>query len=70
MKVFWALGIMAFASGACGAAEPATSPYSDFEVISVVPRSPSVKPLVMPIPAKEPNKQLASKDARPSEAGR
>ena len=61
MKVFWALGIVAFASGACGAAKAAPSDYSDFEVISVVPRSPSVKPLVMPIPAKEPNKQLASK---------
>ncbi len=70
MKVFWALGIMAFASGACGAADAATSPYSDFDLISVVPRSPSVKPLVMPIPAKEPNKQLASKGVRPSEAGR
>ena len=70
MKVFWALGIMAFASGAWGAANAATPPYSDFEVISVVPRSPSVKPLVMPIPAKEANKYLASKGARPSEAGR
>jgi len=67
MKVFWALAIMAFASGACSAAP---SDYSDFEVISVVPRSPSVKPLVMPIPAKEPNKQLASKGVRPSEASR
>ena len=70
MKVFWALGIMAFASGACGAAGAAPSDYSDIVVVSVVPRSPSVKPLVMPIPAKEPNKQLASKDVRPSEAGR
>jgi hypothetical protein len=70
MKVFWALGIMAFASSACGVADAATTSYSDFEVISVVPRSPSVKPLVMPIPAKEPNKQLASKGVGPSEAGR
>ena len=61
MKVFWALGIVAFASGACCAAEATPSDYSGFEVISVVPRSPSVKPLVMPIPAKEPNKQLALK---------
>ena len=67
MKVFWALGIMAFTSGACGAAP---SDYSDIVVVSVVPRSPSVKPLVMPIPAKEPNKQLASKGVGPSEAGR
>jgi len=67
MKVFWALGILVMASGACAAAP---SDYSDFEVISVVPRSPSVKPLVMAIPVKEPNKQLASKGARPSEAGR
>jgi hypothetical protein len=70
MKVFWALGIMAFASGACGAAEAAPSDYSDIIVVSVVPRSPTVKPLLMPIPAKEPNKQLASKGAGPSEAGR
>ena len=70
MKVFWALGILALASGACGAAEPAPSDYSDIVVVSVVPRSPSVKPLVMPIPVKEPNKQLASKGVGPSEAGR
>jgi len=70
MKVFWALGIMAFASGACGAAEAAPSDYSDIVIVSVAPRSSSVKPLVMPIPAKEPNKQLASKSVGPSEAGR
>jgi hypothetical protein len=68
MRVFWALGIMAFALGACGAAEAAPSDY--FDIVSVVPRSPSVKPLVMAIPAKEPSKQLASKDVRPHEAGR
>jgi len=57
MKVFWALGIMAFTSGACGAAP---SDYSDIVVVSVVPRSPSVKPFVMGIPAKERPKQTAS----------
>jgi hypothetical protein len=70
MKVFWALAIMAFASSACGGAEAAQADYSNIDIISVAPRSPSVKPLVMAIPAKEPNKQLASKGARPSEAGR
>ena len=60
MKAFWALAIMALASGSCGAAEAAPSDYSDFEVISVVPRSPSVQPFVMSIPAKEQPKQASS----------
>jgi hypothetical protein len=70
MRVFWALGILVMASCACGPAGAAQLDYSDFDLISVVPRSPSVKPLVMAIPAKEPNKQLASKVVRLSEAGR
>jgi hypothetical protein len=44
--------------------------YADFDLISVVPRSPSVKPVLMPIPAREPAKQLTSKGGRPTEAGR
>ena len=60
MKVFWALGIFALASGACVAAEAAPSDYSDIFVVSVVPRSPSVQPFVMSIPAKEQPKQAAS----------
>jgi hypothetical protein len=47
----------------------ATSPYTDFELISVVPRSPSVKPQLMPIPARTPD-QLNSKDAKSSGTGR
>jgi len=70
MKVFWAVGVFVLASGACGAAEAATLSYADFDLISVVPRSPAVKPLVMPIPAKELNKQLASKGVKSSEASR
>jgi hypothetical protein len=50
MKVLLALGIMALVSGACDAATPA---YSDFDVVSVVPRSPSVRPFVMSVPARE-----------------
>ncbi len=60
MKVFWALGILVLASGACGAAESAPSDYSDIVVVSVVPRSPSVQPVVMSIPAKERPKQASS----------
>ena len=70
MKLLLASGTLILALAAPLAANAATSPYADFDIISVVPRSPSVKPLVMPIPAKEPNRQLASKGARPSEAGR
>ena len=60
MKVFWALGILVLASGACGAAEAAPYDYSDIVVVSVVPRSPSVQPLVMSIPVKERPKQTSS----------
>ena len=60
MKVFWALGILVLASGASVAAEAAPSDYSDIFVVSVVPRSPSVQPIVMSIPAKEQPKQAAS----------
>jgi hypothetical protein len=60
MKVFWALGILVLASSACAAAEIAPSDYSDIIVVSVVPRSPSVQPFVMSIPAKEQPKQAAS----------
>jgi len=60
MKVFWALGILVLASSACVAAEAAPSDYSDIFVVSVVPRSASVQPFVMSIPAKEQPKQAAS----------
>ena len=70
MKFLPALGILMLASAAYQTAGAATAPYSDFDVISVVQRSSSVKPLVMPIPAQEPDKRTASKGAGPSEAGR
>jgi len=60
MKVFWALGILVLASSACVAAEAAPSDYSDIFVVSVVPRNPSIQPIVMSIPAKERPKQAAS----------
>lgn len=60
MKSLFALGIL-LAVAAHQPTEAATLAYSDFDLISVVPRSPSVKPLVMPIPAKEPDSRLASK---------
>ena len=69
MKFSFAVGILVLALAAQQTADAATWRYSDFELISVVPRSPSVKPLVMPISAKELS-QLESKAARPSEAGR
>jgi hypothetical protein len=53
MKVFWALGILVFASGACAAAEATSSDFSDIIIVSVVPRSPSVQPIVMSVPVKE-----------------
>jgi hypothetical protein len=52
MKFLLALGIMVLASGACEAATPALS-ESDFDVVSVVPRSGDVKPFVMSLPAKD-----------------
>lgn len=59
MKVFWALGILVLASGTSIAAEPAASDYSDIFVVSVVPRSPNVQPIVMSVPAKERPSQAA-----------
>ena len=53
MKVLLVLGITMLASGACGAADAAQSANSDFYVVSVVPRSPNVKPLVMSISVKD-----------------
>jgi hypothetical protein len=53
MNVLSALGIMALVSAACGAADAAPSAYSDFDVVSVVPRSPNVRPLVMSISTRE-----------------
>ncbi len=70
MKVFWALGILVLASGTCVAAEPAASDYSDIFVVSVVPRSPSVQPFVMSVPAKERPKQAASLKLGASDAKR
>ena len=48
MRVFWALGIMvltAATGGGANAAAPRFSDYSDYIVISVVPRSPSIEPV-------------------------
>jgi hypothetical protein len=70
MKFWFVLGALISAFAATETASAAPLSYADFDLISVVPRSPSVKPLVMAIPAKEPAKQLASKGVRPSEAGR
>ena len=60
MKVLLALGIMVLASAACGAADAAPSAYSDFIVVSVVPRSPNVKPFVMSISTRERRKLAVS----------
>ena len=60
MRVFWALGIMALAAAGGGTAKAAPlsrSDYSDYIVISVVPRSPTVQPLVMAVPAKDAKKR-------------
>lgn len=63
MRVFWALGIMALTAAAGGGAHAAPSSYSDYIVISVVPRSPNVQPFVMAIPARERQKREASLQA-------
>jgi hypothetical protein len=65
MNVLLALGIMVLASAAGGAADATPSAYSNFDVVSVVPRSPNVKPLVMSISTRERRKHAASlqKDA-------
>ena len=60
MKVLLALAIMVLATAACGAADAAPSAYSDFDVVSVVPRSPNVKPIVMSISTRERRKPAAS----------
>ncbi len=70
MKVFWALGILVLASGTCVAAEAAPSDYSDIFVVSVVPRSPNVQPVVMSVPAKERPRQDASLKLGASDARR
>jgi hypothetical protein len=60
MKALLVLGIMALASTGYDAADAAPSAYSDFIVVSVVPRSPSVKPFVLSISPKERHKHAAS----------
>lgn len=59
MKLLFALGALMMAPATFQAAAP--SPYADFDIVSVVPRSPNVKPQLMPIPAREAGKQLAPK---------
>lgn len=60
MRFLIASGILVMALAAQQSASAATLSYADFDLISVVPRSPSGKPELMPIPAREPN-QVASK---------
>lgn len=59
MKIFLALGI-AMSVSAAGGAHAAPSDYSDFIVVSVLPRNPSVQPFVMSVPPKERPKQAVS----------
>lgn len=70
MKALLVLGIMVLASTACGAADAAPSAYSDFIVVSVVPRSPSVKPFVLSISPKERHKHAASLQVSASDTSR
>lgn len=70
MRSLLALGTLVAALTVGQTAVAATAPVWDFELISVVPREPSVKPVVMPIPAREPNTQIASKGVRSADAGR
>lgn len=70
MKVFWALVILVFASGACAAAEAASSDYADIIIVSVAPRNPKIQPIVMSVPAKESPKQAVSLKVSASDAKR
>jgi len=70
MKFGFVLRALILAIAANQTANAATLSPADFDLISVAPRSPTVKPLLMPIPAKGQDKQLASKGVRTSEAGR
>ena len=69
MKFLSGLGTLMLALAVYQPTVVATSPYADFDLISVVPRNPSVKPQLMPIPARMPE-QLVSKGAKPSGTGR
>lgn len=67
MKIWLALGITLLASGACDAATPA---YSDFDVISVAPRNPSIRPVVMSASPRERSKQIPSPQMNALKANR
>lgn len=60
MKLLWALGIVMLGSAATGAAIAAPSTTDDFVVISVLPRSPAINPIVMSVPARVQPKNTAS----------
>ncbi|HEU0097029.1 MAG TPA: hypothetical protein VFQ52_11300 [Rhizomicrobium sp.] len=60
MKFVWVLSILALVL-AHQSAQGAITP-NDFDVISVVPRSPSIKPMLMPI-TKQSGEDLAAKTA-------
>lgn len=68
MNPLLAFGIIVLASSANAAAAPST--HSDFDVVSVVPRSPNVKPLVMGISIRERRKHTASQQAVAFDANR
>ena len=70
MKVLLALGIMVLASAAGGAAAAPPADYSNFDVVSVVPRSPNVKPLVMSISTSQRRKHVASRQTGAFDAKR
>ena len=59
MKGLLLLGVMVLASATCDAAGAAEAAYSDVSVVSVVPRSPNLRPFVMSISTRAPSKQTA-----------
>jgi hypothetical protein len=70
MKALLVLAIAILASTACDAAN-ATQPIdTDFDVVSVVPRSPNVRPFVMSISAKDRHKRTARQQMRVLAANR
>ena len=62
MKLLFASAFVALA--ACQAAMAAPITPADFDLVSVVPRSPSVKPVVMPAVPREPVRQVTIRESK------
>lgn len=59
-SLFFSLLFLTSSGYAANAAQTAAADYSDIDVVSVTPRSPEVKPLVMAIYSKEQQQRIAA----------